>query len=110
MTEAPKTDAQRNAVHLWIRQVSKALNDNAIDRKVLLDKLEKRGIDSQWTPEAFKAFVYKPIYQKVTAKSSTEEANTTDHDIVVQGISKWLAQEFGIVAPPFPDRYTMGYQ
>lgn len=105
--ENPKTDAQRNAAHLWMRQVVKVLNDNGVDRKVLLDKLEKRGMDSQWTFEAFKYLVYKPVFQKVTAvKDSTEEASTTDHNIVINGLSKWLAQEFHVVTPPFPDRYS----
>jgi len=104
--ENPKTDAQRNAVHLWIRLVAQLLNDSGIDKRVVIHKMATRGLDTQWTPESFKADVYKPIFQAVAAKQSTEQASTTDHDIVIQGISKWLAQEFGIVCPPFPDRYS----
>jgi len=110
MTDKPKTDAQRNAVHLWIREVAKVLNDNGIDKRVVIHKMATRGLDTQWTEESFKADVYKPIFQAVAAKQSTEEANTTDHDVVIQGLQKWVAQEWGVVLPPFPDRFSMAEQ
>lgn len=102
----PKTDAQRNSAHLWMRQVAEVLNANGVDKRVVIHKLATRGIDTQWTGESFKADVYRPIFQKVTAQQSTEEASTTDHDLVYQGLVKWVGQEFGVVLPPWPDRYS----
>ena len=105
----PKTDAQRNAVHLWMEQVAKVFNDNGIEKRVVIEKLATRGLDTQWTKESFKHDVYKPVFEKVSGgKESTEDANTTDHDIVIQGLQKWCAQEFGVVLPPFPDRFSQG--
>ena len=106
MTDKPKTEAQRNAVHLWMDMVAKILNESGIDKRVVLHKLTTRGLDTQWTRDSFKADVYKPVFAAVAAKQSTEEANTTDHSFVVQGITKWVAQEFGVALPPFPDRFS----
>jgi hypothetical protein len=105
---SPKTDAQRNAAHVWIRQVAQVLNDAGIDKRVVIHKMATRGLDVRWTEESFKADVYRPIFAAVSAKSSTEEASTIDHGIVVEGITKWIGQEFGVVLPPFPSRYTQG--
>jgi len=108
VNDKPKTDLQRNSVHLWIKQVAKVLNDNGIDKRVVIHKMATRGLDTQWTPESFKADVYKPVFNAVAAKESTEEANTTDHDVVVQGLTKWVAQEWGVALPPFPDKFNQG--
>ena len=93
--EKPKTDKQRAAAHLWMEQTAKVLNDHGITKQIVLEKLTTRGLDTQWTKESFKEDVYKPVFNAVAAKQSTEEANTTDHDIVVQGLQKWAAKELG---------------
>lgn len=105
-SEKLKTEAQRNAVHLWMEQSAKVLNDHGITKSVVLEKLTTRGLDTAWTKESFKEDVYKPVFKAVAAKQSTEQANTTDHDVCVQGLQKWAAQALGVVLPPFPDRYS----
>ena len=104
--EKPKTDKQRAAAHLWMEQAAKVLNDHGVTKQIVLENLTTRGLDTAWTKESFKEDVYRPVFNAVAAKQSTEEANTTDHDIVVQGLQKWAAKELGVVLPPFPDRIT----
>ena len=107
MTNNPKTDAQRRAIHKWFAMVARVFNENGIEKSVVIEKLTTRGLDSQWTGDSFKHDVYKPVYSKVTGgKESTEEANTTDHNICVEGLQKWAAQELQVVLPPFPDRFS----
>ena len=98
----PKTDKQRSAAHVWFRMVAEVLNSHGIDQHVVLDKLHTRGIDIPWSEHTFKDAVYKPVFQKVTDKDSTEEANTTDHNLVYQGLCAWFGQEFGVELPPWP--------
>jgi len=66
MMDKPKTDKQRAAIHLWFQQVADTLNDHAIDKRVVIEKLTTRGLDTRWTGDSFKADVYKPVFQKVT--------------------------------------------
>jgi len=108
--EKPKTDKQRRAIHKWFEQAAKVLNDNGIEKAVVIQKLTTRGLDTQWTKESFKVDVYKPVFNAVAAKQSTEEANTMDHDICVAAIQKWAAQYLGVVLPPFPSIYSQGEQ
>lgn len=109
MTDNPKTEAQRNAIHKWFEQVADVLNANGIEKRIVLERLQARGIEAEWTKESFKEDVYKPIFQRVTGgKYSTEQASTKDHDICVKGLQKWAASELGIVLPPFPSRYSQG--
>jgi len=106
-SEKPKTDKQRAAAHLWMEQTAKVLNDHGITKQIVLEKLTTRGLDTQWTKESFKEDVYRPVFAKVTAvKTSTEEASTIDHDIVIAGLQKWAAQYLGVVLPPFPSIYS----
>ena len=105
--QQPKTDKQRAALHVWLEQCAQVLNDNAIEKTSVIEKLNTRGIDTAWTKESLKQDVYKPIFEKVTGgKMSTEEASTTDHNVVYQGLTKWVAQEFGVALPPWPDRFN----
>lgn len=104
--EKPKTDKQRAAAHLWMEQAAKVLNDHGVTKQIVLENLTTRGLDTAWTKESFKEDVYRPVFNAVAAKQSTEEANTTDHDIVVQGLQKWAAKELGVVLPPFPSIYS----
>ena len=107
MSDNPKTEAQRRAIHKWFAMVAKVLNDQGISKAVVIEKLTTRGLDTQWTGDSFKEDVYRPVYTKVTGgKASTEEASTKDHDICVEGLQRWAAQELKVVLPPFPDRFT----
>lgn len=101
--EKPKTDRQRASLHVWLEQCANVLNDNAIEKTSVIEKLQTRGIDTLWTKESLKQDVYKPIFEKVTGgKMSTEDASTTDHNVVYMGLTKWVAQEFGVTLPPWP--------
>ena len=96
------TPAMRGALHLWLDQVAAILNDRGVDQTVVIAKLTARGVSTRWTGKGMKETVFKPIYAQVAGKKSTEEAESTDLDIVVQGLTKWLAQEFEVMVPPFP--------
>jgi hypothetical protein len=105
----PMTPEQQSAIHVWMRMVAKIFNDNGIDKSVVIDKLRTRGLDTEWTDGSFKEDVYKPVFEKTSGgKISTLQADTKDHDIVIRGITKWVGQEFGVVLPPFPDRFNQG--
>jgi hypothetical protein len=87
--------------------VSAIFNDNGIDKRVVIHKLNTRGLDTQWTEASLKEDVYRPIYTKVSGgKTSTENSTSEEENICVEGISKWVAQEFGVVLPPFPSRHN----
>lgn len=97
-----KTPAQRNAEHLWFRQVAQLLADNSIDQRVVIERLCDRGIDIPWSDTSFKENVYKPILKRVSGATSTEKESTTDPQIIYMGLCKWFAEEFQVTLPPWP--------
>ena len=104
----PKTDHQRNALHLWFRQCARVLNDAGLEKRVVIDALMSRGIDMPWSEESFKEDIFKPVYHVVTSKDSTEQADTEEFNKVYMGLVRWFGQEFGAVLPPFPSHFTQG--
>jgi hypothetical protein len=103
----PKTDAQRGALHRWFTLVAEVLNDSGIDKRIVLHKLTARGINTTWTGESFKADVFKPVFEKVTSLPSTEGAETSGpmaYDSTIEGLNRWVAEEFGVVLPDFPKK------
>jgi hypothetical protein len=107
VSDNPKTEAQRNAEHLWFRQAAKCLNDAGISLSVIVETLSKTTVDTLVTEDNFKAVVYKPVLKAMSGgKDSTEKESTTDPAAVVQGIQKFFAERLEVVLPPFPDRFS----
>ena len=104
----PKTDHQRNALHLWFRQCARVLNDSGMDQHVVIQALSERGVDCPWTEESVKESIFRPIFHAVTGKDSTEQADTKEFNTVHIGLCKWMGQEFGVTLPPFPSHFTQG--
>lgn len=98
----PKTPTQRNAEHVWFRMCAEFCNEHGIEKRVVIDRLSDRGIDMPWTEESWKEDVWKPILEKVTGATSTEDESTTDIDFLYSGLTRWFAQTFGETLPPFP--------
>jgi hypothetical protein len=102
------TEKQRNSYRLWARQCAKVLNDSGVDQRVVIEKLMARGLDCPWSDSSFHENVIKPVHKAVTGNESTKDANTTDYNVEVMGITKWFAQVWEVTLPPFPDRFTQG--
>ena len=100
----PKTDAQRNALHLWFRQLATVLNDAGLDQRKYMESL-KDGFDIPWNEHSIKESLYKPIMEALTGHSSTEEQTTVEPDLIIRHIVKLLGERYGVVCPPLPDRH-----
>ena len=100
-----RTPKQSDCLHLWFRQVAATLNESGLDQTVVIKALESRGIDIPWTEDSFKASIWRPIQQAMIGQESTTKAGTTDYNAEYQGLVKWFGQEFGVVLPPWPDRF-----
>jgi len=110
MNDQQRTDTQNRSLHLWFRQVAKALNDAGIDQRATIEALQTRGLDVPWTDTAFKENVWKPIYKAMSGHESTTEAGRTDYNAEYTGLCKWFGQEFGVTLPPWPDRFSQSQE
>ncbi len=102
----PYTPAQRKALHLWCEMVAETLNASGLDMRVVL----KPTVAINWSKDAVKENLYKPILKAATAKESTEEQSTVEPDVIVDYIVRHLGDKFGVTLPAWPDRFTRGQQ
>lgn len=102
MQRDQRTLKQNNSLHLWLEQVAETLNDNGFDMKKTL----KPEIDIPWTKTSAKEFLYKPILEAMTNKDSTTDMDTLEPSIICDVLSKHIGEKFGVVLPPFPNRFN----
>jgi len=91
-----RTSKQNNALHLYLAQLSKALNDAGLDMKAVL----KPEVEIPWTPENVKNHLWRPVQRIYLNKESTTELTTDEISKVYDVINRHLAK-FGI-SVPFP--------
>ena len=96
-TGKTRTHKQNNALHVYCRMLSEALNDAGYDMKKTL----KQEVEIPWTTELVKQYLWKPVQEAVTGTDSTSTAGTEDYDKVHQVLSKHLREKFNVYIP-FP--------
>lgn len=96
-TGKTRTHKQNNALHVYCRMLSEALNDAGYDMKKTL----KQEVEIPWTTELVKQYLWKPVQEAVTGADSTSTAGTEDYDKVHQVLSKHLSEKFNVYIP-FP--------
>ena len=96
-TGKTRTHKQNNALHVYCRMLSEALNDAGYDMKKTL----KQEAEIPWTTELVKQYLWKPVQEAVTGKDSTSTAGTEDYDKVHQVLNKHLSEKFNVYIP-FP--------
>lgn len=98
-TGKTRTHKQNNALHVYCRMLSEALNDAGYDMKKTL----KQEVEIPWTTELVKQYLWKPVQEAVTGADSTSTAGTEDYDKVHQVLSKHLSEKFNVYIP-FPSK------
>ena len=104
----PKTDAQRSALHVWLRDLAQVLNDSGCDQRLFFSAHMREGAQVPWTLHSVKESLYKPILAAMTGKASTEEMNTVEPSSVCVVLGQKLSEKIGITPPPWPTRFNEG--
>lgn len=98
-----RTEAQNNALHLWLDQVAQACNDAGYDIKVII-KHFKEGVDVPCTKENLKEILWRPVQKAMYKKHSTtqldkEKEITEIHKVISEEL---LAKKLHLEYIPFP--------
>jgi len=96
------TKRQGRALHVWLKLLADELNGSGYDMKKVL----KGEVDIPWTKESCKLYLYKPILEAMTGKTSTKQMNTVEPSEVCKIIGRRLAEKFGITVPPWPSYHN----
>lgn len=97
-TTKRRTVTQNNALHLWLGQLSKTLNDAGMDMKKTL----KPHVEIPWTMHSAKDHLWRPIQIAITGEESSTEPKRGDYSAIYETICRHLAQSHGITAPEWP--------
>ena len=86
---------QKNALHVYCRILSQALNDAGLD----MNKVLKPGTDIPWTEISVKEFLWRPIQEIMTGKKSTKEPYRKDYGEIYEVINRKISSQFGVHVP-----------
>jgi len=95
-----RTLTQNKALHLFLTQLSKVLNDAGYDMRRTL----KHDAEIPWTPENAKEFLWRPIQKALTTKTSTTEITTVEPTLIHETLCRHLGSKLGIDCPPWPKK------
>ena len=90
--EKQRTIQQNKSLHLYCRMLSDALNEAGLDMLNVM----KPDVDMPWSGHTVKEFIYKPILEALTGKSSTMDMDTCDPSDIYEIINRHTAEKFGI--------------
>lgn len=91
------TIPQRNALHLWFRQIANELNAAGWDMRKTL----KPGVEIPWTEDSVKTHIFKEVMKVMFDKESTNDLTTGEVSQVYEVVDRHLSQSTGVHVP-FP--------
>jgi hypothetical protein len=96
-TGKQRTPKQNASLHVWLKQVSEALNDAGYDMRKTL----KPEIDIPWDEDGkmAKEHLWRPVQKIILDKESTVEAERQEYVRVYEVLNRHLSQKFGISIP-----------
>jgi hypothetical protein len=92
-----RSNKQNSALHVWLKQVSKELNDAGYDMK----RVMKPEVEIPWDDEGMmaKEHLWRPIQKIMLDKESTTEPERGDYVKVYEVLNRHLSAKFGISVP-----------
>lgn len=95
-----RTITQNRALHLFLGQLSEALNDAGFDMMAVL----KHDAEIPWNPALCKEHLWRPIQEAMTQKRSTTEITTVEPTAIHETLCRHLGQKLGVQCPDWPSR------
>ena len=93
------TESQIASIHVYFRELAKALNDIDLTVKVTLAKAPY--IDSPWNENLIKDLFARPLMKAIAPDKTTMRLNTIEAQELYEVINRFTAENFGI-SMPFP--------
>lgn len=95
-----RTLNQNAAMHLFFSWLADTLNDAGLDMRKTL----REDVEMPWTQASVKDYLWRPIQEAMTDKTSTKDITTVEPTAIHEVLSRHLGQRLGVVCPPWPKR------
>ena len=93
-----RTAKQNNALHLYYRQLAKALNDGGYDMRRVLSA----EIEIPWTDYSTKKQLWVPVQEPITGETSTRKLKRKDIALIYETLTRFLVRKGIGGCVPFP--------
>ena len=95
-----RTLQQNNALHLYFKQVSDALNGAGL---TIQEVLKNFTMEVEWTPDAVKTILWKTAKKRMFGKTSTTELSKSQEiDQVYEVMNRFLGEKLKVESISFP--------
>lgn len=96
-----RTNQQNAALHKWLADLSLYLNESGFDMKKTLE----HHMDIPWDKDGrnAKERLFRPVYEVLTGKESTAEANRVQYSEVYDVLNRHFSNK-GLSIPPWPSK------
>ena len=94
------TSKQFNALHVFCERVADQLNEAGLDQRIVL----KPSVAIDWSKDSVKQYLFKPLLEAMTGKTSTTDQDTVEPSKVADTMARHLGEKFGITLPEWPKR------
>jgi hypothetical protein len=101
-TGQQRSDAQNDALHLWLEWVAKTLNDAGLEMIVQLPTGKQWTIP--WSKHTVKENIWRPVQEAITGKRSTTEPKRLEYKEIFKVIHSRFAEHHGITLPEWPKK------
>lgn len=101
------TRKQQKALHLYLRQVSEALNDAGLTIQEVL----KFTFELEWTEEAVKEILWRTAQKKMFGKESTTQlSKQKEIDMIYETMNRFLGEKLHIESISFPSQESLSLE
>jgi hypothetical protein len=97
-----RTLNQNRALHKYFENISETLNDHGLDIKKTLAS----NAEVPWSAALVKELLWRPLMRAQVRKNSTTQLTTSEIDLVLDTITKYLGQNHGLTVN-FPSIETL---
>lgn len=94
-TGRQRTNKQNAALHLYLTNLAKALDEKHLDFRQTL----RQEVEIPWTMELCKEYLWKPLQEAVINKDSTADAERGEYSKVYDVLNRHLIEKIGIYVP-----------
>lgn len=101
-----RSSQQNKALHLLFQNIAFELN--RIGMEFTYNGIKGMEIQTTYTPEIVKEFLWKPLQNALLKKESTTKLTTQDINMIFEILGKWFSEKWVVI--DFPSAETISHK
>lgn len=102
-----RSSFQQAALEVWCRNIASLFNESGVTREIRSPIFKKGGMEVDWTRDAVKNEIWRPVQLALTGQKSTTQPTAVDYKQISETIFRAFADK-GMQLPAWPVRNDGG--